>query len=184
MNKVFVLLVVVIFASFCGYFLINQVNINESKKDVGLNFDLPIDTNWQTSWSVLDSNLKLVYPTISNVGVWIDGNKVVDTNAETACGDGEVLYGDGVCRVPIQSTTYFPDSATISGGTIVDNNIELMWYYGDGIFEVQEGAGLNPLDLNILFTDVNSFDKLIVYLLGIWATWMKFIGKRFSITSN
>jgi len=92
----------------------------------------------------------------------------IDTNAQTACPDDQVLFGDGTCRTPISSTTYYPSSANVSGGTIVDNNIELMWYYNSGVFEVEEGNGVNPLDLNILFTDVNSFDQLILreYYLG------------------
>lgn len=77
------------------------------------------DTNWQTSFPLLDANLSqwlwrqddlnsiLQIPDFNNmiINLGEGQNWELDTNAETACSAGEVLYGDGSCAVPTGTDT-------------------------------------------------------------------------------
>jgi len=116
------------------------------------------DLGWITN---AVSNLINYYSKIE-INSIVSGNKTIDTNATTECGDNSYLRGDGTCQD--LATTYYNATqseaikGTVDGGTLVDTQHPDGDY--DGItFNFSEEAGAIGLDLRVNFTGVTDFNK-------------------------
>lgn len=95
------------------------------------------------------------------------GKWIIDVNTfESFYADKNIYQsGNQVCDISgncVTSTTYRPATLTVSGGSTADTNIQRIWYYDDLNYNISEGAGANPLDVNIYFTNVNQVVNQIV----------------------
>ena len=94
---------------------------------------------------------------------WITSNQV-DTNASTACDDGEYLDGSGIC-IKIDSTYYNATNVSAETGTVIGllSSTQHSDSKYDGItFNFTEAAGSPGLDLRMNFTNVTDFNQGIM----------------------
>jgi hypothetical protein len=104
---------------------------NQAVKIVGSSLvcvDLPVDTNWQTSWTAFDANLKAIYPVKGDVNTWGD-QRYVNVTGDTMTGDLNVntkltfneadWNGGNVVYVPIGGdiNTYIKNA--VAGDTLI-----------------------------------------------------------------
>lgn len=139
----------------------NISNVNDSMKVyVDGNYYLRSVVN-----AILKSNLSDINQTIIHVWntSWITANQR-DTNASTACEDGEYLDGSGLC-IKIASTYYNATNASVEAGTVagtVKDTQHPDTKYDDVTFNFTEAAGSPGLDLRINFTNVSDFDRGVI----------------------
>lgn len=98
-------------------------------------------------------------------------------------------------KIASASTTYYPNSTHVVGGTNTTGNITLMWYYDSLTYNITEGNGGNPLDFYINFTNVSNFNQIVLreyylgssshtisvslwdYNLNTWESYFSFVGQ-------
>jgi len=62
----------------------------------------------------------------------------------------------------LNSTTYYPAAYNVIAGTVTGGNLASLFYYDGDTLNVSEAVGANPLIVVVNFTDVTSFDWLLI----------------------
>lgn len=99
----------------------------------------------------------------NNFFVQLQNAFLYDTNTQTACDDNQILMGNGTCVNYTPSVTFLPSSATRVYGTDFNNiNVNALKVYDSNSYTVREAAGANPLQVDVNFVGVDTFDSLVI----------------------